>query len=77
MLIKRWHVMVAGGKRLPGTRHIQPATVDARKRLRTGNFVQQVTVDVQHVGTAFDVFHYVAVPDFVKYGFVHLNLLIW
>jgi hypothetical protein len=77
VLVKRRHVVVAGSECLSGSSHFKAAPVETGKGLRAGNFVQQMTVYVQHVWTAFNAFYYVAVPNLVKYGFVHfINIFI-
>jgi hypothetical protein len=36
------------------------------KSLRTGYLVYEVPVDVENVGSIFNGFHYMTVPDFVE-----------
>ena len=60
---RSWDVVVLGGDGQVGAAHLRLASAQAVERLRAGDLVEQVKVDVEQVGLAFGAAHDVGVPD--------------
>ncbi|OIQ69992.1 hypothetical protein GALL_484030 [mine drainage metagenome] len=63
------HVMVRHSDGLFRRAHLAASQTQAFKRLRAGDFVHKVTVDIQHTGAVFRGLDDVVVPDLVIDGF--------
>lgn len=66
MLIDGGHIVVSRCNRLLWPEHGEPTAFKTGKGNRTGDFVDQVTVDIQYAGTLVNLFNNMTVPYFVK-----------
>jgi hypothetical protein len=60
------YVVIRSGYRLPGTENLQPPPLQIQKGNRTGHFMDEVAVDVQHIGTPLNASNDMAVPNLVE-----------
>jgi hypothetical protein len=61
----RRYVVVLGGDGQVGAAHLAAGRAQSVERLRAGDLVQEVKVDVEQVGLALRATHHVGVPDFL------------
>jgi hypothetical protein len=57
--------VVLGGDGQVGTAHLAVGRAQPVERLRAGDLVQEVKVDVEQIGLALCAAHHVGVPDFL------------
>jgi hypothetical protein len=66
VLVQGRHVMIRGGYDLFGPEDLDAAFVESVEGLRTGDFMYEVSVDIEYGGAALDGFDDVTVPDLFK-----------
>ena len=68
MLIFGRHIVVSSGCGALGIKNANPSFLEPIKSLRTGHFMDEMTVNIKRVGMAFFVLYDVVIPDFIKNG---------
>jgi hypothetical protein len=66
MLVFSWYVMVGSCNSFAGPEYRDTPLFQAIKRLRTGNLVDIMPVDVKYIGSIFNGTHYMGIPDFIE-----------
>ncbi len=71
MLVDGRYVVVGGGNGLVGPEYGQIAGAEPVKSLRTGNLVNKMAIDIDHLLAAIHRAHGMGVPYFVEKRFAH------
>jgi hypothetical protein len=69
VLVNGRNVVVGCGNRVLGPENFQSTTLQSEESHRTGHFMYQVPVNIQYIGTTFNLCDDVAVPYFIKKRF--------
>ncbi len=62
------HVVVGHGESGFGAAHFAAGRTQTFERLRTGDFMHQMTIDIEHAGAVVLAMHQMAVPNLVEHG---------
>jgi hypothetical protein len=73
VLLHGWNVVIWRRRCAGRIEDADPAIPDTGERLRTGYFVNKMTVDVQHIRVSVTLFNDMGIPDFVEqcFGLTH------
>src|SRR5690606_23849927 len=69
VLFQRWYVVIGCCRCTGWVKNGYTTFPDPGKGLWTGHFVNEMTVDVQHIGMTLTLLYYVCIPDFVEQCF--------